>query len=80
MQIWILQSKSAIQIILLLGDLNVDFGITNGKKLLQLCAFHNVLCHSKVLTRITSESIGLCCLMTPGLSKDIQCHVWPYFF
>ena len=21
----------------------------------------------------------LCCLMTPGLSKDIQCHVWPYF-
>ena len=22
---------------------------------------------------------GLCCLMTPGLSKDIQCHVWPYF-
>ena len=24
-------------------------------------------------------SQGLCCLMTPGLSKDIQCHVWPYF-
>ena len=23
---------------------------------------------------------GLCCLMTPGLSKDIQCHVWPHFF
>ena len=23
-------------------------------------------------------SVGLCCLMTPGLSKDIQCHVWPY--
>ena len=22
----------------------------------------------------------LCCLMTPGLSKDIRCHVWPYFF
>ena len=20
---------------------------------------------------------GLCCLMTPGLSKDIRCHVWP---
>ena len=20
----------------------------------------------------------LCCFMTPGLSKDIQCHVWPY--
>ena len=23
---------------------------------------------------------GLCCLMTPGLSKDIRCYVWPYFF
>ena len=23
---------------------------------------------------------NLCCLMTPGLSKDIQCHVWPYSF
>ena len=22
---------------------------------------------------------GLCCLMTSGLSKDIRCHVWPYF-
>ena len=23
---------------------------------------------------------GLCYLMTPGLSKDIQCPVWPHFF
>ena len=23
---------------------------------------------------------GLCCLMTPGLSKDIRCHVWPYIY
>ena len=23
---------------------------------------------------------GLCCLMTPGLSKDNRCHVWSYFF
>ena len=23
---------------------------------------------------------GLCCLMTSGLSKDIRCHVWPYFY
>ena len=23
---------------------------------------------------------GLCCLMTPGLSKDIRCHVWLHFF
>ena len=24
-------------------------------------------------------SLGLGCSMTPGLSKDIRCHVWPYF-
>ena len=23
---------------------------------------------------------GLCCFLTPGLGKDILCHVWPYFF
>ena len=23
---------------------------------------------------------ALCCLMTPGLGKDIQCHVWPSSF
>ena len=23
---------------------------------------------------------SLCCLVTPGLSKGILCHVWPYFF
>ena len=23
--------------------------------------------------------LGLGCLMTPGLGKDIQCQVWPYF-
>ena len=23
---------------------------------------------------------GLCCLIIPGLSKDIRCHVQPYFF
>ena len=27
-----------------------------------------------------NQVIGLCCLMTPGLSKDIQCHVWSYFY
>ena len=26
------------------------------------------------------EGLGLCCSMTPGLSKAIRCHVWPYFF
>ena len=23
--------------------------------------------------------VGLCGLMTPGLSKNIRCHVWSYF-
>ena len=26
------------------------------------------------------EGLGLGCLITPGLSKDIPCHVWPYLF
>ena len=26
------------------------------------------------------EGLRLCCLMTPGLSMDIQCHVWLYSF
>ena len=30
--------------------------------------------------RLLFKWFGLCCLMTPGLSKDIRCHVWPYFF
>ena len=35
-------------------------------------------CHT--LIRAQLERFGLCCLMTPGHSKDIRCHVWPYFF
>ena len=27
----------------------------------------------------SSTGLGLGCLTTPGHSKDIQCHVWPYF-
>ena len=50
------KSESTIQNILLLGDLNADFGTINGKKLLELCTLHNLLCHIKDLTRITSET------------------------
>ena len=25
------------------------------------------------------RGLVLCCLMTPGISKDIRCRVWPYF-
>ena len=31
------------------------------------------------LTQESSYDKGLC-LLTPGLSKDIRCHVWPYYF
>ena len=31
------------------------------------------------LNHILRFGLGLCCLMTPGLSKDIWCHVWPDF-
>ena len=36
----------------------------------------------KLLQSISCGWSGLVCvyLMTPGLNKDIQCHVWPYFF
>ena len=27
-------------------------------------------------TETGSKGLGLCYLMTPGLSKDIQCHAW----
>ena len=26
-------------------------------------------------TEVVGWLVGLCCLMTPGLSKDIRCHV-----
>ena len=29
---------------------------------------------------VIENGLGLGCLITPGLSKDIRCHVWPYFF
>ena len=28
----------------------------------------------------TIEPLSICCVMTPGLGKDIRCHVWPYSF
>ena len=33
-----------------------------------------------ILGVVRPLKIGLCHLMTPGLSKDIQYHVWPHFF
>ena len=30
--------------------------------------------------KLKGFGFDLCCLMTPDLSKDIWCHVGPYFF
>ena len=35
---------------------------------------HVIKCGASDLV-ICSVRFGLCCLMTPGLSKDVQCHV-----
>ena len=36
--------------------------------------------HGSIVHVVFDRVLGLCYLMMPGLSKDIQCHVWPYFF
>ena len=38
---------------------------------------NGVLGHFFALSRLNcaGDRFGLCCLMTPGLSKDIRCHV-----
>ena len=33
-----------------------------------------------IVLHLNLFGLGLCSLMTPRLSKDIQCHVWPYIF
>ena len=35
---------------------------------------------SSCLSQCSLQGFGLCCLMTPGLRKDIRCHEWPYTF
>ena len=46
------------------------------------CMFYvsQYLCEVRSLSPVSTNSqigwlVGLCCLMTPGLSKDIGCHV-----
>ena len=39
------------------------------------------ICYRVYFTDSIIWKVGLCylcCFMTPGLSKDIRCHVWPY--
>ena len=36
--------------------------------------------HPAVVWKMHEEFGVLCCLTTPLPSKDIQCHVWPYYF
>ena len=40
----------------------------------------NLWCRSHMVPVQDAFWVGLCCLMTSGLSKGIRCHVWPYFF
>ena len=36
-------------------------------------------CNILYLMFLNRFGLVLCSLMTPGLSNDIRCHVWPYF-
>jgi hypothetical protein len=50
------KSTSNIQNIVLLGDLNADFGTVNGNKLEETCLLHNLVYHVDEPTRITSTT------------------------
>ena len=50
-----------------------------GQKTRLLTTTPTVLACCNVLT-YWYYGLGLSCLMTPDLSKDIWCHVWPYVF
>ena len=43
---------------------------------------HQYSCNEILITIVKAEQFEfqLCCLMIPGLRKDIQCHVRPYSF
>ena len=41
---------------------------------------HKVHRISVLLMNVGLVWFGLCCLMTPGLSNYIRCHVWPYLY
>ena len=36
---------------------------------------NTTLCSEADSVRTCADRFGLCCLMIPGLSKDIRCHV-----
>ena len=46
---------------------------------LMLIKFHPQTPRELSLFPLIVEGMGLGCLMTPGVSKDIQCHVLTYF-
>ena len=47
--------------------------------LFDFAGFSLISYKAKYIAVIVPEFV-FCCLMTPGLSKDIQCHVRPYSF
>jgi len=52
----LVKSESAVKHIVVLGDLNADFGTSNGNKLLDVCNIHNLCHHVNEPTRITASS------------------------
>ena len=52
----LVKSDSISKSILLLGDMNADFLSPDGKKLLNVCLLHNLLCHIQEPTRITNST------------------------
>ena len=49
-------TQSSIKNILSLGDMNADFEIIDGKKLVSVCLLHNLHCHIHEPTRITHST------------------------
>ena len=67
-----LNLKTALQV---MDELGVGDMIEKDVKYVKcLLALHNGLQDSNK-TQMKDGLFGLCCLMTPGLSEDIRCHV-----
>ena len=59
----------------IIGDLNADFKTTNGRELLQLCNYQNLICLVKEPTRITNTSATIldqAITNAPNFVKEVQ--------
>ena len=67
--------------LLILGEVSICTYIN----ITRCVALRHVLYQRRILFSLThttkyNQRLSLCCLMTSGLSKNIWCHVWPYYF